>query len=157
MLQAYKRGIKLTIALHDRWSLGNKIVRITFLIKGCWRYDVYVDAFNITRANCANQTYNNPFPFYSNPKAIQAFQNRVAHILNHVNPHFGLPWSSLSDVIFSVEPENEPMFNEGLFLDSCSSLKLQYLSLQTGYAKFPRSSSQSLLIYLQQLEEQVLQ
>jgi len=40
MQEASVRGIKLTVALHDRWSLG------------CWRSDAYQRKYNLTQVSC---------------------------------------------------------------------------------------------------------
>ncbi|KAJ7192125.1 glycoside hydrolase [Mycena pura] len=57
--------------------------------------------------------------FYTNPTAINAFNQRITHILNvHKNALLGnQPWSDLSAYIFGLEPENEPMiFDQSFYL-----------------------------------------
>jgi len=96
MWDAYNYGIKLNIALHDRWSLG------------CWRTDAYVYKFNIPTADCStNASHNDPQIFYNDATAVQDYQNRINHILNHVNPHFNQPWKNIQQAIFAFEIENE--------------------------------------------------
>jgi len=101
MYECYQRGIKLTIALHDRWSLG------------CWRWDAYVRKYNLpTTSSCSTDTQaNTPDLFYTSSEAISDFKNRIEHILTHQNQYFdNRPWSDLTEVIFSIQPENEPRF-----------------------------------------------
>ena len=47
--------------------------------------------------------------FYTNPDAVQAFDKRIAHILQYQSPRFGKPWSQLSEAIMAFDIENEPM------------------------------------------------
>eukprot|EP01102_Stenamoeba_stenopodia_P005032 TRINITY_DN15535_c0_g1_i1.p1 TRINITY_DN15535_c0_g1~~TRINITY_DN15535_c0_g1_i1.p1 ORF type:complete len:421 (-),score=62.75 TRINITY_DN15535_c0_g1_i1:55-1275(-) len=100
MVDAAKFGIKLTIALHDRWSLG------------CWRADAYVQKYNISIiSSCATEAgEQDPSPFYLLSEAQADFQNRIDHILEHENPHFGVAWKDLTSVVFSWQPENEPRY-----------------------------------------------
>lgn len=51
--------------------------------------------------------------FYTNSDAIGYFQNRIAHVLTHVNPHNGKPWSESSEYIFAFEAQNEAMHPQG--------------------------------------------
>ena len=39
--------------------------------------------------------------FYTNSEAKGYFQDRIAHILSHVNPNNGKPWSECSEYIFA--------------------------------------------------------
>ncbi|KAJ1543945.1 hypothetical protein HK405_008965, partial [Cladochytrium tenue] len=83
MLSCYNRGLKLIIALHDRNSLGT------------WDTDAYALAYGADS-------------FYTDSTAQTAFDNRVRHILAHKNPYFGnRTCSTLSEVVFAFEPENE--------------------------------------------------
>ena len=45
--------------------------------------------------------------FYTNSAAISAFENRIWHILYHVNPHNGKQWLDCNDYIFAFEAQNE--------------------------------------------------
>jgi len=96
MLEAYERGIKLDIALHDRYSLG------------CWRTDAYVTTYDLP-SGCCNCTVskNQVDRFYSEPEIQVAFDARLQHILQHRNPHFNAPWGQLHQVVASFAPENE--------------------------------------------------
>ncbi|KAJ1564526.1 hypothetical protein HK405_014636 [Cladochytrium tenue] len=85
MARCYSRGIKLIIALHDRYSLGT------------WDTDAYATAYGDSA-------------FYTNSAAQAAMDARIAHILAHSNPNFsGRAWSDLSEVVLAFEPENESM------------------------------------------------
>ncbi|KAJ7633671.1 hypothetical protein DFH06DRAFT_1337156 [Mycena polygramma] len=55
--------------------------------------------------------------FYTNSAAINAFNQRITHILNgHKNALLGnKPWSELSSYIFGLEPQNEPMIFDHSF------------------------------------------
>ncbi|KAJ7246835.1 glycoside hydrolase family 5 protein [Mycena haematopus] len=55
--------------------------------------------------------------FYTNSAAINAFNQRITHILNiHKNSLLGnQPWSDLSAYIFGLEPQNEPMIFDQSF------------------------------------------
>ncbi|KAJ6498680.1 glycoside hydrolase family 5 protein [Mycena vulgaris] len=86
MVDAHARGIKLLIGMHDKNALqGGDIYGSTFGTEG----------------------------FYTNPTAINAFNQRITHILNiHKNALLGnLPWSDLSPYIFGLEPQNECIRN----------------------------------------------
>lgn len=88
--------IKLIIALHDRYSLG------------CYAYkaDAYVSKYGIpTVGGCSPP--NDASKFYSNEQTKTDFVNRLRYLLDHINPHFGQRWGSLSRVIFSFQIENE--------------------------------------------------
>jgi mannan endo-1,4-beta-mannosidase len=47
--------------------------------------------------------------FYTNADAIRYFQNRIAHVMSHVNPHNGRSWSQSPEYIFAFEAQNEAM------------------------------------------------
>ncbi|KAJ1548419.1 hypothetical protein HK405_003272, partial [Cladochytrium tenue] len=85
MLKCYNRGLKLIIALHDRYSLGT------------WDSDAYANTYGASA-------------FYTDSNAQAAFDKRINHILTHTNPNFNnRPWSDLEEVVFAFEPENEAM------------------------------------------------
>ncbi|KAF8181368.1 glycoside hydrolase family 5 protein [Mycena galopus ATCC 62051] len=61
--------------------------------------------------------------FYTNASAISTFNARITHILStHKNALLGnRSWSELSDYIFGLEAQNEPMiFNQTLYLSHLS-------------------------------------
>ncbi|KAJ6449376.1 glycoside hydrolase family 5 protein [Mycena sanguinolenta] len=93
MVDAHARGIKLLIGMHDVNALeGGDIYGRTYGTEG----------------------------FYTNPTAINAFNQRITHILNiHKNSLLGnQPWSDLSAYIFGLEPQNEPMIFDQSFYTS---------------------------------------
>lgn len=47
--------------------------------------------------------------FYTDPKAIQEYKNRIAHVMSHVNPHNGKTWAQSPEYIFAFETQNEAM------------------------------------------------
>ena len=47
--------------------------------------------------------------FYTDANAIQYYKNRVAHVMNHVNPHNGKSWANSPEYIFAFETQNEAM------------------------------------------------
>jgi mannan endo-1,4-beta-mannosidase len=47
--------------------------------------------------------------FYTNQQALTYYKNRVAHVMAHVNPHNGKPWSQSPEYIFAFETQNEAM------------------------------------------------
>ena len=70
--EASERDIKLTVALHDRWSLG------------CWRTDAYALKYNLTRAACGSEPgLNDPTAFYESREALDDFNRRIHHILTY--------------------------------------------------------------------------
>ncbi|KAF9461513.1 glycoside hydrolase family 5 protein [Collybia nuda] len=93
MVDAHDRGIKLLIGMHDKNSLQAG--------------DVYGRKYG---------QYN----FYTDPNAIDDFNQRITHILNiHKNKLLGnKPWSELSAHIFGLEAQNEPMIFDQAFYSS---------------------------------------
>ncbi|KIK55243.1 glycoside hydrolase family 5 protein [Collybiopsis luxurians FD-317 M1] len=96
MVDAHDRGIKLLIGMYDQNSLQAG--------------DIYGSTYGIEG-------------FYTNPDAINAFNQRITHILNiHKNSLLGnQPWSELGGYIFGYEAQNEPMiFDQSFYLDHLS-------------------------------------
>ncbi|KAF7362591.1 hypothetical protein MVEN_00607900 [Mycena venus] len=92
MVDAHARGIKLLIGMHDKNALQSG--------------DIYGQTFGLDG-------------FYTNPTAINAFNQRITHILNtHKNALLGnQPWSELGGYIFGWEPQNKPMiFDQSFYL-----------------------------------------
>ncbi|KAJ6568629.1 glycoside hydrolase [Mycena capillaripes] len=92
MVDAHARGIKLLIGMHDKNALQAG--------------DIYGSTFGVDG-------------FYTNPTAINAFNQRITHILNiHKNSLLGnQPWSELGAYVFGWEPQNEPMiFDQSFYL-----------------------------------------
>ncbi|KAH7081004.1 glycoside hydrolase superfamily [Paraphoma chrysanthemicola] len=99
MIEAKARGIKLIIAMHDRYQLG------------CWGNDTYVSKYKLPAIDCAQKpaSQNDVTWFYQDPSPIFDFDNRLTHILQHRNQLLpGAPqWKDLSDHIFSFNIQNE--------------------------------------------------
>ncbi|PNS15920.1 hypothetical protein CAC42_4321 [Sphaceloma murrayae] len=99
MVEAHARGIKLIIALHDRYQLG------------CWGSDTYVTKYKLPAVNCATApaSQNDVTWWYQDPSPIYDFDNRLTHILQHRNQLLpGAPqWKDLPDYIFSFNIQNE--------------------------------------------------
>ncbi|KAH7066747.1 glycoside hydrolase superfamily [Paraphoma chrysanthemicola] len=99
MIETKARGIKLIIAMHDRYQLG------------CWGNDTYVSKYKLPAINCAQKpaSQNDVTWFYQDPSPIFDFDNRLTHILQHRNQLLpGAPqWKDLSDYIFSFNIQNE--------------------------------------------------
>ncbi|KAF8826204.1 hypothetical protein HHX47_DHR6000617 [Lentinula edodes] len=96
MVDAHARGIKLLIGMYDQNSLqAGDIYGRTYGVEG----------------------------FYTSSVAIDAFNQRITHILNiHKNSLLdNQPWSELGGYIFGYEAQNEPMiFDQSFYLDHLS-------------------------------------
>lgn len=109
-------GIKLIIAMHDRYSLG------------CWASDAYVKKFDLPQTDCSQAT-NEPTDFYWRSDAQADFDNRLKHILSHRNPYFNnRTWSELGEVILAFDIENESQaymkqVNHGWLCDRAAEVK----------------------------------
>ncbi|KAF5022179.1 hypothetical protein F66182_5766 [Fusarium sp. NRRL 66182] len=99
LLTVFRPGIKLIIAMHDRYQLG------------CWGNDAYVDKYHLPAVDCSNQpaSANNVEFWYSDRNCISDFENRIRHVLEHRNTLIeGSPaWKDLSSHIFSFNIQNE--------------------------------------------------
>ena len=82
---------------------------------------ISIHSFNSLEAK--NDFYGNWYgtgSFYTDASAKKYFQDRIYHVLAHVNPHNGKPWSQCSDYIFAFEAQNEAMNNDvGLYTLCC--------------------------------------
>ncbi|BGP31546.1 hypothetical protein JCM10296v2_003316 [Rhodotorula toruloides] len=98
MYDCKQRGLKLMIALSDRYALGY------------WSTDSYATQLNIVKAGSSGvQKIADASSFYTSEWAIGMFEKRLAHIMNHQNQALGgRKWADLDDVIYAVEPQNEP-------------------------------------------------
>ncbi|KZT25900.1 glycoside hydrolase family 5 protein [Neolentinus lepideus HHB14362 ss-1] len=93
MLTAHDYGVKLLIGMYDVNALHSE--------------DAYYRAAGSVNA------------FYTDSTTIDAFNNRITHILNtHKHQTLGQPWSELSDYIFGFEAQNEPMIFDQSFYTS---------------------------------------
>ena len=91
-------GIRLIIAMHDRYQLG------------CWGNDSYVTKYHLPAINCAatSVVYNNVTSWYQDPAPIADFDRRITHIMKHKNKLLAnQPWHQLGSHIFSLQIENE--------------------------------------------------
>jgi len=86
MINAHSYGIKLLVSMHSFNALQAG--------------DVY------------GQRWGTGY-FYQKADAQAAFDNRLRHVLNHVNQKLGKPWKELNDYIFAFEAENEAMIGKG--------------------------------------------
>ncbi|KAF5360071.1 hypothetical protein D9758_007553 [Tetrapyrgos nigripes] len=92
MVDAHDRGIKLLLGMYDKNSLQAN--------------DLYAQRYGVNG-------------FYTNPDAINTFNQRITHILNgHKNSLLGnRPYSELGGYIFGYEAQNEPMiFDQSFYL-----------------------------------------
>ncbi|KAJ3239479.1 ATP-binding cassette sub- A member 5 [Chytriomyces hyalinus] len=90
-------GIRLSIAMHDRWNLDST-----------WGIcDAYCSAYCNGGSNLAG--------FYNNQAAQNSFDARLAHIVNHVNPKMGnRAWKDIPEAIFSFDIQNEGQGNTNI-------------------------------------------
>ena len=94
LFEASIRGLKVTVALHDRYSLG------------CWRSDSYQRKYNLTKTDCSSDpSGNDPTRFYTEGR--EDFKRRIAHVLSYVSRHTGNALGQWDQALFSVEAENE--------------------------------------------------
>ncbi|GAA6062490.1 hypothetical protein JCM10212_001863 [Sporobolomyces blumeae] len=100
MADCADRGLKLMIALSDRYALG------------FWSTNAYAIQLSIvpsSKKGGVSLKYRNAHSFYTNPWAIEMFEKRVDHALNHRNDQMGgQKWKDLSSVIYAFEAQNEP-------------------------------------------------
>ncbi|KAI8612029.1 glycoside hydrolase superfamily [Chytriomyces sp. MP71] len=88
MFVASQHGIKLLLCMHDRYNLD-----ATFDLDGY--FNDFVEGGTLEL-------------FYSNPAAQSAFDKRLEHIVNHVNPLMGgRKWRDIPEGIYAFEIENE--------------------------------------------------
>ncbi|KAL0478461.1 manD [Acrasis kona] len=96
MKECYDRGIKLNIALHDRYSLG------------CWARDAYVGKYGLRDVSPKCSHDNQPSKFYFDSNAQADYDRRIAHIVNYRNPIFNnRRWGEINEAILSFNIENE--------------------------------------------------
>jgi len=96
MLEARQRGIKLILALHDRWYLGD------------WEgSDIYTTLYGVRAGSPQLHDY---YDAQAGVAMMQRLDARLQHVLTHRNPLMGnRAWGTMNDVVFSVEAENEAM------------------------------------------------
>ncbi|GAA5838172.1 hypothetical protein JCM9279_004145 [Rhodotorula babjevae] len=117
MVDCKARGLKLMIALSDRYALGY------------WSTDSYATQLNIVAAGSSGvQKVANAGSFYTNPWAISMFEDRLSHIMNHKNALLGgQKWADLDEVIYAVEPQNEPQGHMQMASSTWSCDRARYL------------------------------
>lgn len=114
MAKARQHGLLLLVSLDfHNWKDGSPIT-ISESFYG-WRkcktpFNVYARV-----ASEGPQTITEPYAqrdmsanYLSGIAAKDAYKQRVVHILNHVNPHFGLAWKDIDDVIWAWGLQSEP-------------------------------------------------
>ena len=96
MVEAKQRGIKLILSLHDRWYMGS------------WEGDdIYTQLYGVRDGSQALHDY---YDAWAGAEMMQRLDARLRHLLTHRNPLLGnRTWGEMSDVVFSVEAENEAM------------------------------------------------
>lgn len=99
MVACAARGLKLNIALHNRYSLG------------CWRTDAYAAKYALPRAKgelCNPPQQSDAAAFYTSPSAAREIDARFAFILAHRNALMGeRRWSQLREVVLGFDVQNE--------------------------------------------------
>ncbi|KPV75112.1 glycoside hydrolase family 5 protein [Rhodotorula graminis WP1] len=117
MVDCKARGLKLMIALSDRYALG------------FWSTDSYATQLNIVAAGSSGvQKVANAGSFYTNAWAINMFEDRLSHIMNHQNALMGgQKWADLDEVIYAVEPQNEPQGHMQMASSTWSCDRARYL------------------------------
>lgn len=114
MVKAKRKGILLLITLHQyNWIQGTALeVR-----KDSYEWRNCKTPENTYRKSLTSGTQRVYDPYYqrgwatdylTNAAAKRAYEQRVTHILNHVNPHFGKPWKEINDIVWAWELQNEP-------------------------------------------------
>ncbi|GAA5844077.1 hypothetical protein JCM3766R1_004512 [Sporobolomyces carnicolor] len=100
MADCADRGLKLMIALSDRYALG------------FWSTNSYAIKLNIVQPSQKGQQslkVRDASAFYSGEWAIEMFEKRIEHALNHENGLMGgTKWKDLSSVVYAFEAQNEP-------------------------------------------------
>ncbi|BGP39499.1 hypothetical protein JCM10450v2_003465 [Rhodotorula kratochvilovae] len=117
MVECKARGLKLLIALSDRYALG------------FWSTDTYATQLNIvSKGSSGAQKVANAASFYTNAWAVQSFEARLAHIMNHKNALLGnQKWADLDEVIYAVEPQNEPQGHMAMASSTWACDRAKYL------------------------------
>lgn len=116
MVKAKKKGILLLPVLQQHNWIGSKDYSVNEANVG-WKN--CRTPINVYHASLSEGTINVKGPYYqrgwsedylTNRDAKNAYKQRVHHILNHVNPHFGLAWKDIDDVIWAWGLQNEPEY-----------------------------------------------
>jgi len=87
MYECAQKGLKLNIALHDRYSTG------------WWQNDGYSRKYPGGK---------NPVQFYQSSAAQNDFDNRLRYLLTHKNPYFGnRTWGDIPEAVWAFGIQNE--------------------------------------------------
>ncbi|KAI9344008.1 glycoside hydrolase superfamily [Obelidium mucronatum] len=131
-------GIKLIIALHDRWNLDSTWGTCDAYCQAFCKYDK--DKKACTSAGGAGT-------FYTDPTAKKFFDKRLDHIVNHSNKYMRWrPWAQISESIYAFEIQNEgqstlKMPNPNWWCERATKLKYQLsqngILISTGGAQYP--------------------
>jgi hypothetical protein len=128
-------GLKLLIALSDRYALG------------FWSTDSYALKLNIVKAGTSGvQKVADASSYYTSASAAQWTDNRLKHIMTHKNAALGKTWAELDEVIYAVEAQNEPQgvrrffFLSSLSLTSILNLSLLFYLLSTQHMALASST-----------------
>ncbi|XPS81813.1 Mannan endo-1,4-beta-mannosidase [Ascochyta lentis] len=82
--------------------------------------------------------------FYTNSEAMAHFQDRIKHVLSHVNSATGKTWAQSSEYIFAFEAQNEAMHPQGnptaLATWQCSMATTIKTSLKNSSSNIPVST-----------------
>ncbi|GAA5992473.1 hypothetical protein JCM11641_000833 [Rhodosporidiobolus odoratus] len=117
MVECQARGLKLLIALSDRYALGY------------WSTDSYALKLNIaTSGSSGAQKIANAAPFYMSTECHGWFDARLKHIMTHKNDQMGgKSWAELEEVIYAVEPQNEPQGHMPMASSTWACQRASYL------------------------------
>ncbi|KAI8812050.1 glycoside hydrolase superfamily [Cladochytrium replicatum] len=95
MYRAYQHNIKLNIVFHDRYK-----------VDCTWGCDAYSKQWGAYTRN-QNGVTHDVSKWYSSSRFAKQYDQRMLHIIDHVNPHFGKAWKHLPDAIFGFGIQNE--------------------------------------------------
>lgn len=97
MVETVDRGMKLIIALGDRYALG------------FWDTDQYAYKYGIVDGGSGAQKVSDASVFYTSDDAMTNYDHRIDHIMTHRNPLMGnKSWAELENAVYAFEPQNEP-------------------------------------------------
>lgn len=90
MVECKARGLKLVIALHDRYALG------------FWSTDAYALTYGIVpKGSSGAQRISDATTFYKSNTVMAMFDKRIRHIMQHKNQKTGLTWAQSDDYIYA--------------------------------------------------------
>ncbi|KXS19082.1 glycoside hydrolase family 5 protein [Gonapodya prolifera JEL478] len=95
MVKTFNSGIKLNIVFHDR-----------YMIDCTWGCDAYAYQWG-AYTTYQNGATHDVSAWYQNANFASEYENRMLHIVNHVNPTLGRAWKDLPEAIFGFGIQNE--------------------------------------------------